>query len=401
MKVTDTNSLIATQPLTLTIIYPLGITTTSLSDGVAGIAYSQTLAATGGAVPYTWSLASGSLPTGLTLSSAGVLSGTPSTAGTFSVSVKVTDTISLIATQPLTLTIINPLGITTTTIPNGVAGIAYSQTLAAKGGAVPYTWSLASGSLPTGLTLSSAGVLSGTPTIAGTFSVNVKVTDTNSLIATQPLTITIANPVGITTTTLANGVVGDTYSQTLSAGGGAVPYTWALSAGTLPPGLTLSSTGFLSGTPTTVGSYSSIIKVTDSNQSTATSPTYTIIITGKPDLTATALSTLQTTMIRSSITYQFRATLKNSGLASSPGFTAGFYLSTDNSFTASDLLIGSIAVGALAPGATQSVVLLAVVPASVPPGTYYLGVIADSTSVVVESNELNNELSTTGKVTIR
>ena len=79
------------------------------------------------------------------------------TAGTFSVSVKVKDANSLIATQPLTLTIINPLGITTTSLSDGVAGIAYSQTLAATGGAVPYTWSLASGSLPTRLTLSAPG----------------------------------------------------------------------------------------------------------------------------------------------------------------------------------------------------------------------------------------------------
>ena len=98
---------------TYTPVPAVAITTISLPTGITDSSYSSILTVTGGTVPYTWSLASGSLPIGLNLSSTGVLGGTPMTAGTFSVSVKVTDANALTATQPLTLTIINPLGIST------------------------------------------------------------------------------------------------------------------------------------------------------------------------------------------------------------------------------------------------------------------------------------------------
>ena len=173
----------------------LAITTSSLPNGTVGAAYSQTLAATGGTTPYTWSIASGTLPAGLTLSSGGVISGTPTTAGgPTSVTFKVTDSASATATKPLSITINStPPSITTSSLPNGTVGVAYSQTLAVTGGTTPYTWTIASGTLPAGLTLSSGGVISGTPTTAGgPTSVTFQVTDSTSATATKSLSITVA-----------------------------------------------------------------------------------------------------------------------------------------------------------------------------------------------------------------
>lgn len=163
---------------------PLGtaptITTASLPGGTVDTAYNQTLAVIGDA-PITWSLDGGSLPDSLTLSSGGVISGTPTVTGTFNFTVKAengvgSDTQGLsIEISPSTPTGTAPT-ITTASLPDGTVNTAYSQTLAADGD-TPITWSLDSGSLPTGLTLSSGGTISGTPTVSGTFNFTVKATN--------------------------------------------------------------------------------------------------------------------------------------------------------------------------------------------------------------------------------
>jgi VCBS repeat-containing protein len=150
-------------------------------------------------------------------------------------------------------------------------GSSYSQTLAATGGSGTYTWSITSGSLPSGLSLaSSTGAITGTPTTAGTSNVTFKVADGIGTVS-KALSITI-NPstLAITTSSLAAGNVGVTYSQTLGASGGTSPYTWTLSSGSLPAGLSLnSSTGVISGTPTGAGTTSATYLVTDSASVTA------------------------------------------------------------------------------------------------------------------------------------
>jgi hypothetical protein len=167
-------------------VTPVSITTSSLPAAKIGAAYSQSLAATGGTAPYSWSLSSGTLPAGLSLSSAGVISGTPTTQGTSSFTVRAVDTSNPAqsATKALTLTVLNPVKITTGALPGATSGVAYSATLAAKGGTPPYTWSVTSGALPPGLSLSGSGVISGKPTTKGTFSFTVKVTDTSNPVQT-------------------------------------------------------------------------------------------------------------------------------------------------------------------------------------------------------------------------
>jgi len=272
-KVTDANSLTATQSLSITIITPLSITTNSLPSWTVSVAYSQTLAVTGGTAPYTWTITSGTLPSGLSLSSSGVISGTPTTAGDpTSVTFQVTDSVSKTVTKSMSITINASPSIGTVSLPNGTVGVSYSQTLSVTGGTSPYTWSIATGSLPSGLSLSSSGVVSGTPTTAGgPTSITFKVTDLTSTTATKSLSIAITTPPSISTSSLPNGTVGTAYSQTLAATGGTSPYSWTVIAGSLPSGLTLSSSGLISGTPTTAGGPTSItLKVTDNNNLTAT-----------------------------------------------------------------------------------------------------------------------------------
>jgi len=275
VQVTDTNSQSGTKGLSLTVASPPSVTTSSLPGGTQNSAYSTTLAATGGTAPYTWSISAGTLPAGLTLASGtGVISGTPTGTGTSNFSVRVTDANSVAAAQSLSITVVAPPIITTSSLPSATQNAAYTTTLAASGGTTPYAWSISAGTLPAGLALaSSTGVISGTPTGTGTSNFTVKVTDANSLTATKALSLTVAGPPSVTTTSLPSGTQNVAYSTTLTATGGTPPYSWSVSAGTLPAGLALASnTGVISGTPTGTGTTNFTVQVTDANSLTATKP---------------------------------------------------------------------------------------------------------------------------------
>ena len=162
------------------------------------------------------------------------------------------------------------VAIATTSLPNGVVGAPYSQTLSAAGGTTPYTWTLKSGTLPAGLALNaSTGVIGGTPTAAGTTGFTVQVTDASNQTDSKALSIVVASagsPPSVTTASLPNGTVGAAYNQSLTATGGTPPYQWswmAAAGSSLPPGLTLSSSGTLSGTPTAAGTFNLIVQVQD------------------------------------------------------------------------------------------------------------------------------------------
>jgi hypothetical protein len=274
------------------------ITTTSLAEATAGTAYNATLSESGGTSPYKWTITSGALPTGLILVSAGAIDGTPTgPAGNSSVTFQLTDAAGESASQAITIKVNPPpaLTITTASLPAGTIGTTYSQTLQATGGVPPYSWSLTAGTLPAGLTLSSAGVISGTPTGTSTSTSNFTVTVTDSQTPTNAaksanLSITVVEPpLSVTTTSLAGGSIGNAYSQTLKAIGGTPPYTWGISAGTLPAALTLNaSTGVISGTPTTMGTSTFTVKVTDSAAGTATA-SLSIIIDADLAITTTSL----------------------------------------------------------------------------------------------------------------
>lgn len=180
---------------------PLMLMTTSLPAGTQGVSYSTTLAASGGTQPYSWSVSVGSLPAGLTLNpSTGVISGTPTAGGKYFFTARVSDAQNPAAIDTEALSIIvhlpplTPLNIVTTSLAEGKINNVYSQAIQADGGSQPYIWSLASGTLPKGLTLNSAtGVISGNPTKKGTYNFVVRVRDSQTAPArdTQALLIRI------------------------------------------------------------------------------------------------------------------------------------------------------------------------------------------------------------------
>ena len=165
---------------------------------------------------------------------------------------------------------ISALDVISSSLPDAVLTSDYGYTLVATGGVAPYSWTITSGSLPPGMALSSAGLISGTPTSSGPpYTFTVKVTDSNSPQgnATAQLSLQVDTSPGtleITSPSSSNGTVNTPYNSLLTANGGYTPYTWSVSSGTLPAGLSLnSSTGLISGTPAAAGLSEFFVTVTD------------------------------------------------------------------------------------------------------------------------------------------
>jgi hypothetical protein len=352
--------LAGTQSFTL-VVYPvLAITTAAASPGSVGIAYSQTFAASGGAgvSTYAWSLIEGAAPPGLTFSTSGVLSGTPTTAGTFSFVVQVSSTPpanGVITASQLFSVVINSnsaLAITGS-LSAGTVGAPYSATLGATGGygAGTYTFSVTSGTPPSGIKLSTAGVLSGTPTAAGTFAFSAQVSSASSnpsaslppLTATQPFTLVIYPVLAITTAAANPGSVGIAYSQTFSATGGAgiASYAWSLVQNTTPPpGLTFSTSGVLSGTPTTAGTFPLTVQVSSTlpaNGVITATQSFSVVISAFPALSITG------SLSAGTVGAPYSATLGATG-----GFGAGTYafsLSSGSLPPGTQLSVGGVVSG--------------------------------------------------------
>jgi hypothetical protein len=244
----------------------------ALAGGVNGTAYSETITAQGGTSPYTFAVVSGALPTGTTLSSAGVITGTPSVTGTFTFTVAVTDASGFTGSQNFAIVIAAAGGTGKpipydATLPPGVIGVSYSGLFQTLLGTPSYAYALLSGSLPTGLSLNSTGGLTGTPTASGSFNFAIKSTDSLSATGGNNFSMSVAmQTLWLIATDLHDAEIGIAYSKTLTVSGGSGTNTFALTSGSLPTGLTLSSGGVISGTPAagTAGSYSFTITVTDS-----------------------------------------------------------------------------------------------------------------------------------------
>ncbi|HST23743.1 MAG TPA: putative Ig domain-containing protein [Blastocatellia bacterium] len=269
----------------------LSVGTSDMTEATVGVPYSRTLVANGGKPDYIWSLQSGSLPPGLSLSQSGTISGTPTSAGTNNFVARVTDSLSSSATRALSLVVkpAAPLTITTAQLPRGSVDTTYSQQIGSSGGQTPYNWSRESGNLPEGLTLNqSTGFISGTPERAGTSSFIIKLTDATGASITSTLSIIInpaTNVLAFETLSLPDGVVGEDYSETLTAAGGSSPYRWTIASGKLPDGLQMTEAGVISGKPTTPGEEISFeLRLSDQSGQTLTK-TFSIDIDPAPQLT--------------------------------------------------------------------------------------------------------------------
>ncbi|MGD0856529.1 MAG: ice-binding family protein [Dehalococcoidia bacterium] len=254
---------------------------TTLPNGQLSVPYSRAITATGGTGTYTYTVIAGAQPTGLTLASGGLLSGTPTATGTFTFTVQATDTgvtPNCFGSWIYTI-VINPAGCPTITLaptpplPAGTIGIVYAtQTITASNGTGPYIFTY-TGSLPAGLTLSSAGVLSGTPTTAGSFTFTVTATDTKGSPANcsgaQIYNIVVNGgvcpPIAVAPMNLPAVVEGEDYIMTFMPSGGQAPYMFFVTYGSVPLGLKLSSDGKLSGTPKRPGTYTFTITAIDAN----------------------------------------------------------------------------------------------------------------------------------------
>ncbi len=260
----------------------IGTEPSPLPTATVGLAYSASLTATGGTAPYNWALDSGSptLPPGIKLSTGGHFTGTPTQSGAFSFVVKASDSTSPVAltgSAPVSINVSTAgpgqVVITTVSVPDGQAGNSYNFNLSATGGTSPYSWSIASGALPTGLTLDPAtGQISGIidALASGLWTFYAKVTDSaaggpSEFIKDFTMKVDPANPLQIDQDDgdLLVGQVNVPYVETLTASGGTEPFSFSVEAGTLPQGLTLAAGGDLYGVPEEPGAFPLVLKVKD------------------------------------------------------------------------------------------------------------------------------------------
>jgi hypothetical protein len=289
---------------------PLSLTALTHQGAAVGVLYlTFTFTVAGGVPGYTWALQSGTNSDGLTLdASSGLLSGVPLAGGIFPIGVVVTDASGAQASANFNL---NVLGISTASLPDGALGAPYSQTLGVRGGTGPFSWSLVGGgnSVLPGLTLTPQGQITGTPTASGTFTFQAAVTDlATNLRSSKSFSINIPANLTITTTSLPNGTIGTSYSQTLTAVGGSGTLSWVVRvlSGTLPAGLSLSAQGQITGTPTAGGTFPFQVLVTDAATNLTATQSLSITITAA--LTVTTPSPLPNGTIGVSYSQTLQAT---------------------------------------------------------------------------------------------
>ncbi|MEY4391175.1 MAG: hypothetical protein RLZZ400_918, partial [Actinomycetota bacterium] len=283
----STTATATTNDLVLTVgTVPVGGTTTITSPISQNVAYSSTVTATGYPTP-TFSVTSGSLPAGLTLNSTtGVVSGTATTLGSSTFTITATNAIGSVAFPSQTVSVTAAPSFTDSAVnARATRNAAYTDGVAASGAPAP-TYSIASGSLPTGLSLNtSTGAITGTPTLSGDYSFTITATNTYGSATTSTLSIQVGvAPTEGTAQTPQTGYVGIAYTQATNVSAFPTP-TFALGTGTMPPGLTLNtSTGLVSGSPTTQGVYTFTVTATNWVGS-VTSSSYQITIWDKPSFT--------------------------------------------------------------------------------------------------------------------
>lgn len=251
---------------------PLVLDGGTLPPAIETRAYAFTFMPTGGTPAYAFSI-DGGVP-GLSLIVDGTLSGTPTTPGQYPFSISVQDGASARLTSRFDLEVRPLLRVASAVLVEGRQSQVYAEQLSATGGTPPYTWVVDGGSPPTGLTVTSGGLLQGSPTMSSTVTFGVSVSDSavppqnasrTISVETKLLVVTLA----IATRAAADGRVGTAYNQPLKSYGGSAPFTWSIVTGSasLPPGVMLTNAGAdwqLVGTPTMSGTFPFTLKVADS-----------------------------------------------------------------------------------------------------------------------------------------
>jgi hypothetical protein len=287
---TDGAGVAGTQDESVTVIGGPTITSAPLPGGDAGVAYAVTPSLSGGSGSVTWSVTDGALPDGLALDpSSGAVTGTPTTPGSSSFVLRAMDGAGGTAAQDESLTVADPLAISSQPLPGGYQGGHYDGTPAATGGTAPLSWSVTGGPLPDGLTLDpSTGEIAGTPTGTGTSSFTLRVTDAAGASATQDESVDVLPELAITSDPFPGGEVGAPYAATPAATGGTGSYGWAV-VGSLPAGLSLDpSTGALTGTPTTAGTATFALVLSDGGSPVADQQE-SVSVTAGPSVTSDPL----------------------------------------------------------------------------------------------------------------
>ncbi len=334
----------------------IGITPNTLPNWTVNMSgYSQTLTGTGGTSPYTFSVTAGSLPTGLSLAS-GVISGTPTAAGTFNFTVTTTDNLSASGSQSYSIVINSAVAVSPSTLPNWtVNATGYTQTVTSSGGTGAKTLSISSGAIPTGMTFTAGtGALSGTPTAAGTFNFTVTATDTAGATGAQAYSVVINSAISygaLSVTTWTVNQVG--YSGTVAVSGGTGAYS-GLNVTGLPTGLSaaiVGSTITISGTPTAAASTPNNVSIMLSDSvGASTTQTFTLTVNTLTITSSTASLAQNATQLIINGT-GFSTTLANNSISLSSG-TATVTAATATQLTCS--LVGPLTLGTL--NATATVV---------------------------------------------
>jgi len=303
-----------TRSYTLQVSAVLTINPATLLPGTINVPYSQALTVSGATGAVSFAVTQGFLPTGIMLTN-GVLGGTPIFDGNYSFQITATDSLNQTSVRNYTLFIRDVLQISQSSLPPANVGVPYSVTLSVtipppilasakasreatiaprQAPAPPYTFAVTAGTLPPGLTLTPAGLLSGTPTTAGSYNFTVTVTDSLGQTGTATYTLSVQSSLEIAPAVLPVGIIGTAYNQPLTVNGlvsiTAVPtVVWSVSAGALPPGLGLNaSSGALTGTPTTAGTFSFTVLAQASNGQTG-SRAYQMIVAEPLAITTASL----------------------------------------------------------------------------------------------------------------